>query len=867
MMRLSVYSALIRPQFGVNRYIETRPFASRRPRCSYNGVQLARTPRCEGARLYTVGLVLTILLLLSFAAHAQETLRGRVQVAGGGQPVIGGEVFVRSLNRAVLTDSAGRFEVSGLATGPQSVLVSALGYLPFSITVTLPADGFSFELTRRDQTTLKEVVVAAPQTTFGQTRLREVEGTAIFAAKKSEVIVPDNLVANLATNNARQVYARVPGLNIWENDGGGLQLSIGGRGLDPNRTSNFNVRQNNYDISADALGYPESYYTPPTEAVKRIQLVRGAASLQYGTQFGGLLNFEMRSPEPDRKAAITSRQTVGSFGFFNSFNSVSGTVGKLSYYTFAQYKRGNGWRPNSQFESKTAYADVRYQFTENLKIGVQVTHMDYLAQQPGGLNDAQFRQDARQSNRERNWFAVDWNLFNVNTDWKLNARSNVNLTAFGLVAARQSLGFRPNQIDRRDEGNIGRDLIDGNFRNYGLEARFLNRYQLAGKDGVLLLGTRYYRGNTHSIQGFGPAGRGADFRFVEPDKFSSTKNSSDYRFPNHNVAFFAENIFYLSDKLSVTPGVRYEYIRTRADGVLNVIDRDLAGNITQIRSQGEQRLSRRGFVLGGIGVSYKPREQREFYANISQNYRSITFSDMQIVNPSAVIDPNLQDERGFSADLGVRGETSGVLTYDVSLFALNYGNRIGEIQEYDDLNRILRRRLNAGRALIVGLEAYGEVELLNIQNSAGADAEPSARRWQWSAFGNVGLIRSRYVASQLPGVQGNQVEFVPAVNLKTGTRIGYGPVKASLQFLYLSDQFSDATNSDISGPSAVIGKIPAYRILDASVSWERRWLKLEASVNNLADARYFTRRATAYPGPGILPSDGRSYFLTVGVKL
>ena len=386
---------------------------------------------------------------------------------------------------------------------------------------------------------------------------------------------------------------------------------------------------------------------------------------------------------------------------------------------------------------------------------------------------------------------------------------------------------------------------------------------------MLLLGTRYYRGNTHSIQGFGPAGRGADFRFVEPDKFSSTKNSSDYRFPNHNVAFFAENIFYLSDKLSVTPGVRYEYIRTRADGVLNVIDRDLAGNITQIRSQGEQRLSRRGFVLGGIGVSYKPREQREFYANISQNYRSITFSDMQIVNPSAVIDPNLQDERGFSADLGVRGETSGVLTYDVSLFALNYGNRIGEIQEYDDLNRILRRRLNAGRALIVGLEAYGEVELLNIQNSAGtdADAEPSARRWQWSAFGNVGLIRSRYVASQLPGVQGNQVEFVPAVNLKTGTRIGYGPVKASLQFLYLSDQFSDATNSDVSGPSAVIGKIPAYRILDASVSWERRWLKLEASVNNLADARYFTRRATAYPGPGILPSDGRSYFLTVGVKL
>ncbi|MFD2720765.1 TonB-dependent receptor domain-containing protein [Hymenobacter monticola] len=812
-------------------------------------------------------LPLLLTLLLALGARAQETLRGRVLTTAA-KPVIGGEVYVKSVGRTALTDSTGRFELRGLPAGVQQVQVSALGFQALQTEVRLPADGFTFELRSRDQTTLKEVVVAAPKTTFGQTRLREVEGTAIFAAKKSEVIVPENLVANLATNNARQVYARVPGLNIWENDGGGLQLSIGGRGLDPNRTSNFNVRQNNYDISADALGYPESYYTPPTEAVQRIQLVRGAASLQYGTQFGGLLNFEMRGPDPNHKAAITSRQTVGSFGFFNSFNSVGGTVGKLSYYTFVQYKRGDGWRPNSHFDSKTAYADVRYQFTDNLKVGAQYTHMDYLAQQPGGLNDKQFAQNPRQSNRERNWFAVDWNLFNVNADWKLSPKANVNFIGFGLLASRKSLGFRPNQVDRRDEEYIGRDLITGDFRNYGFEARFLDRYQVAGKDGVLLMGARYYRGNTHSIQGFGPAGRGADFSFVAPDQFASTRNRSDYRFPNHNVAAFAENIFYLSEKFSVTPGVRYEYILTRSNGTLDVINRDLAGNIIQIRSQDEHRESGRGFVLGGLGLNYKPREQLEIYGNVSQNYRSITFSDMQIVNPSSVIDPNLQDERGYSADLGVRGEKTGRLTYDVSLFALNYGNRIGEIQEYDNLNNVYRRRLNAGRAFIAGLETYGELELLHWRDApADAAAESPAARTQWSVFGNVALIRGRYVESQLNEVRGKRVEFVPDVNLKLGTRAGYGPFKASLQYVYLSDQYSDATNAPEGGGSAVIGLIPAYQILDASLSWERRWLKLEASVNNLADARYFTRRATAYPGPGILPSDGRSYFFTVGVKL
>ena len=799
--------------------------------------------------------------LLSLAARAQYPVRGLVRDAAG-QPVPGCEVQVLGQTQTYQTDSLGRFRVPGLPPGPQKLRLVSLNHEPLETTVIVADQNtvFNFTLARRDRT-LGEVKVLAQQSTFGQTRLREVEGTAIFAAKKSEVIVLDKLVANLATNNARQIYARVPGLNIWESDGGGLQLSIGGRGLDPNRTGSFNTRQNGYDISADALGYPESYYTPPTEAVQRIQLVRGAASLQYGTQFGGLLNFEMRAPVEDKKVAVTLRQTVGSFGFYNTSNSVSGTVGKLSYYTFAQYKRADGWRPNSGFNSKNFYGDVRYQATEKVRIGLQYTHMDYLAQQPGGLDDAQFAQNPRQSNRARNWFAVDWNLFNVNADWKFSARSKVNLLAFGLVARRQSLGYRPNQVSREDQDFYGRDLIDGTFRNYGLEARYLTRYQIAGRDAVLLLGTRYYNGFNHSQQGFGPTGRGADFRFVQPDQYSNISNSSDYRFPNQNVAFFAENIFYLSPTLSLTPGLRYEYIRTRADGSYNDIIRDLAGNIVQTTTRNEARQSSRGFLLAGIGLSYKPREALEAYANISQNYRSITFSDMQIVNSSSVIDPNLQDEKGFSADLGLRGESQGRLTYDASLFALNYGNRIGEVQGYDSRNNVFRRRTNVGRALVLGLETYAELELTRFDQSA-TEPDPA----QWSVFTNLSLIRGRYVQSDLVGVQGKEVEFVPAVNLKTGTRAGYGPFKASLQFSYLSGQFTDATNADAGGLSAVVGPIPAYHLLDLSVSWEHRWLKLEGSLNNLTNEYYFTRRAIAYPGPGIIPSDGRAFYLTAQVK-
>ena len=44
-------------------------------------------------------------------------------------------------------------------------------------------------------------------------------------------------------------------------------------------------------------------------------------------------------------------------------------------------------------------------------------------------------------------------------------------------------------------------------------------------------------------------------------------------------------------------------------------------------------------------------------------------------------------------------------------------------------------------------------------------------------------------------------------------------------------------------------------------------LNLKAGINNLLDERYFTRRAGGYPGPGALPADGRTFFMSFGVKL
>jgi len=800
----------------------------------------------------------SILIFSFFLANhtwAQYRLNGVVR-SQKDSSIIGSCTIYLQENQKVVTDQYGVFSFSDLKNGNYRIQTISENFRSLNETVKIAGGDkeITLYLISFDQN-LNEVTVKEKKTDFGFSTLRGVENMAIYEGKKSEVINPEQLVANLSTNNARQIYARVAGLNIWENEGGGLQLSIGGRGLDPNRTSNFNVRQNGHDISADALGYPESYYTPPTEAVGRIQIVRGAASLQYGTQFGGLINFVMRKPVLDRKFELVARQSVGSFGFYNAFTSASGTVGKLSYYTFFQYKKAIGWRANSRFDNYTFYTDIDYKLSEKTSVGIDVTHMNYLAQQPGGLSEAMFAENPRQTNRERNWFDVGWNMLALHFDHKFNQREEFNLRVFGLSAHRYSVGFRPNRVATIDD-NSERDLIKGEFENWGTEARYLKRYFLAKKLSVLLVGGRYYHGFNHSQQGQGTNGKDANFTFVEPERFITY----DYRFPNRNTSLFAENIFYLTDKLSVTPGVRFEYISTKANGFYGNILRDLAGNIINISRSDEFRKNNRRFVLAGIGLSYKPRNTVEIYGNISQNYRSITFSDMRISNPSSVIDPEMKDEKGYSIDLGVRSKETSFYNYDVSLFYLNYNNRIGEVQFYDESNRVLRLRTNVGQAVIMGLESYAEAYFVKAVN-------PESKDLSIVAFGNVALIKSEYRKSKMPGVQGNEVEFVPKLNLKSGLRTGYKQFKASFQFTYLTNQFSDATNAPEGGVASVVGIIPSYKIMDLSFSYELKKMKLEASINNLANQMYYTRRATGYPGPGILPSDGRGFYLTLQVKL
>ncbi|WP_188316098.1 TonB-dependent receptor [Chitinophaga agrisoli] len=224
------------------------------------------------------------------------------------------------------------------------------------------------------------------------------------------------------------------------------------------------------------------------------------------------------------------------------------------------------------------------------------------------------------------------------------------------------------------------------------------------------------------------------------------------------------------------------------------------------------------------------------------------------------MDSALQDKKGYSADIGFRKST-GLLHFDVSLFLINYNNKIGSILSTDTVNFLIYNlRTNVAQSRHYGLESYVEADVWRWLH--GLQSKTSVM-----LFSNFSLISAKYVHSKETVIEGKRVEFVPDVVFKTGLALRRPKWAASYQFSYTGKQYTDATNA-IFTANAIDGLVPGYKVMDLSAEYHfNRMFTVSGSVNNLADARYFTRRADSYPGPGIVPADARSFYVTLQVHL
>jgi Fe(3+) dicitrate transport protein len=725
----------------------------------------------------------------------------------------------------------------------------------FTIIIALSFfSGIKAQTKQNDTLPLKympDVTIVGRNSKSDYQQLPEIVGTSIYAGKKNALIVLDNVQGNIVTNTMRQVLAKVPGIHIWESDPSGIQIGIAARGLSPNRSWEFNIRQNGYDIAADPFGYPEAYYNPQLQAVQRIEIVRGQGSLQYGPEFGGMVNYILRNgSEINKPVQFETQQTFGSNGLFNSFNAIGGKKGKVNYYGFFDHRNGNGWRQNSSYYTNSGYGTVTYHFSTKFSLTAELMRSHIRSQQPGGLTDVQVQQDPQQSLRSRNWFDISWTTPALIANYQINSHTRWNTKLFGTIGNRYSVGFLQ-PITTKDSINPttlqynNRTVNLDQYRNYGLESRIITDYQLGGMHHTLSGGIRLYTGTTYRrTDGKGTTGTGYDINVI-------ANYPKDISFRSQNAAAFAESVIRLSKAFILIPGVRYEWLQGSASG-----RNGYTATGAEILLQDISR--NRSFVLAGIGAEYHIGSNTEFYANISQAYRPIQFANLQAPPTTDQVDPDLKDAKGYNADFGYRGKVKDFLQFDISGYYLEYNNRVGTITPTGASYRLIT---NVGASISKGFEGYIEFN--------PARAFTKNRHTDLIIFGSYSYTDARYSSNHKDAnTRGKKVENAPANIFRGGITAGYKAFLLTAQLSYTGKTFSDANNTLLPSANAQAGLIPDYTLTDLTASYKfNAQLNIKAGLNNLFDKTYFTRRAGGYPGPGALPGDGRTFFVSVGAKL
>ena len=725
-----------------------------------------------------------------------------------------------------------------------------LSFILFFCLIVLIANNLLMAQTPDSIYVLKEVIVTGNHMN-GIGWLNGYSNQTIYSGMKNEVLEIDSLVANKAINNTRQIIGRIPGVNITENEMGGFTANgIGFRGLNPYQSIETNTRQNGYNISADLYGYNESYYLPPMEAVKSITILRDGAALAFGPQLGGMVNYELKNGS-EQPVSITSSQTGGSFGLFSSFNSIGGTIKNFKYYGFLQYRRLEGWRANSQQTQWSGFASVRYNPTSKLQIGVEYTLLRNLIRMPGGLNDSLFYANPQQSLRSRNWLDSPWNITALHINYKINENTSMSLVVSYLFSQR-NLIWRNEDISPQEPDAITpdltytpRELEREYFNTSANELRLLSNYVLFGQKQTLSFGLRY--AYSHLIRREGADGTtGTDFTLIQLSPWEQ-----DMNFYTTNIAPYIENIFHISDALSITPGLRLEYLSSNADGYAS----NKAGDSNQEYVYANNKKSARTFLLGAISMEYNISDKANFYLNLNQSYRPVTYSDLTPFGSIAKIDQNLKDASAYDVDMGFRGMVGDYLNFDLSLFYMHVKNDIGIIEQtYDTLT--YQFETNTGADDHKGIEMYVE---LNILGGLIPDNE----------FGRLGIYNSfgytdaRYTSGEY---NGNYVPYAPKYTNRLGIDYSIGDFSMNVQHSYTASSYGDPANTNFS-PDGLVGLIPSYSVIDLSAAYKISDYEFRVGVNNLTDKKYFTMRTDEYPGPGIIPSIGRMIYAGISLNL
>jgi Fe(3+) dicitrate transport protein len=213
-----------------------------------------------------------------------------------------------------------------------------------------------------------------------------------------------------------------------------------------------------------------------------------------------------------------------------------------------------------------------------------------------------------------------------------------------------------------------------------------------------------------------------------------------------------------------------------------------------------------------------------------------------------------------------------------SLFYLSYTNRIGGVRQFinnDPTQGTFLYRTNLGEIVNKGIEGFFNLNITRL-------FEVEKPYGNLDLFASISFIDSRYTdfsifsaSGTAPNVtitetnlSGNRVENAPRYIHNFGLSWGNNNLSATMQYRMSGRIFTDANNTVTPSTNGVTGLLDGYGVFDLSSEYKfMKNFNIRAGINNLLSEEYATRRAGGYPGPGIIPGEGRTFYISIGAKL
>ncbi len=694
------------------------------------------------------------------------------------------------------------------------------------VIITLMGLGFLELVFAQDPTQLEEITVTAVKRKEKLTSLPAVQGTHIYSGKKSQIIDLEDK-PTIINNNYRQVWNKTPGI-LWSEETTPL-VSFGYRGLNPDRAQFTQVLKDGVPITADMFGYPEAYYTPPIQAVERIELIHGGGSLLYGPQPGGALNYITKDPVREKPFSFYTENSFGSDSFYSNYTSLSGALNSFGYLGYFHHRQTNGFRDNNS-DVDLVGGSLKLSLQSDEKTKWIFTYDGYEEEhgEPGGLTRANFDADPDQTTRLYDRFQLDRQYGVLTYQREISPETLLETKTFGGYYKRFSMRQRGGGFGTLPTGAnaSANDIQTQEFNTLGFEPRLRHTYDAFGySDHALAAGMLFYYDDSPRI----------DERGSSPDTETGTVRFDADRTLKY-LSFFAENRFQL-DRFSITPGIRLEHIWQE---VVENINSDKKDAGTPLGSADEF-----DFVpLLGLGMTYQLRPQMELYSNISQSYRPKIFAQAVPTDGTRVVNSDLEEGKSWQAELGLRSSPTSYWNWEASFFWLDFDNQIG-----NDANTVS----NIGHSVHRGIEFINELDL--------AEWYDWRRQTHWvERIGSLNLYTTGTIldAEFIEGpADGNEPQYAPSYLFKGGLDYQLGDsLKVNLGSTFVAKHYADDTHT----PNRFI---PSYKVWDLTAEWyAKSAFKIVAGINNLFDEHYYAR----VTGTGIDPAARRNYYGGATVK-